>query len=237
MAAGDFKDMQDAVLDRDYAETDRTAVKRFLNEAYRDVMGEYRWRWTENTSTINTVAGTRNYTLPTNTLFVNRIVDTWQPGILGVDRAGNPQEVDTYPVYDRYGAVNQPFATNAASRGIPTQWYRMSNLVVLMPTPDKSTYQYDVYLHQTNADMVNDTDVPGTSATNPMPIPDRDCLVYGALARMAERDRNFTLQQMMLERYKSELSNAIKRQEASTKRVRKAHMPAHYLGRFDGDNR
>lgn len=219
MAAGDFKDLQDAVIARDYAEGDRTSIKAYINEVWRDVQRSFRWSWSETTAALTTTAGTEALALPTDLLFLGRLrpANLTTPQII---------EIEHYPPYD-YGSINRFNDTAAASRGAPEKYSRVANNLLLIPVPDKSTYSWTLYYWKSFADLSADADTPA------MPLADRVVLVYGALSKLAERDRNLGMAQYWHNLFEGELTAMSVRQEQQTKRVRQAHMPGHYYGRFD----
>ncbi len=178
MASPTFVELQQRVQARDYGSADLATIRVAINEAYETVMSSARWPFARTSTTVSTTAGSATVSLSSITNFQD--FGRLRSNTVGVP---TPQyvEFDT-PQYDLFTRE----APNLTATGVPT-WYtfRNFNTIELYPTPN-AVYTYAVWYWTTPTLLVNDSDEPV------IPASERNVLVYGALAKLAERDRDFS---------------------------------------------
>lgn len=213
MAYMDFKDLQDNVLTRDYGATaTRTNIKVWINDAYRDVVRERRWTWTQETATVVTVANTATVAMPTDWLYTGwfQPANSTTPKIQWLD--------------DQHPELRPEFTTRT---GAPTTVRPWEGLWIFQPTPD-AVYTWTLYYYKRSSQMTQDADLPL------IPQDERDVLIYGALIRAAEMDRSFEGAQYYQAQYERALSKMRQRDGIRhQQQVAKAPMPGAWGGRYD----
>ena len=220
MAYLDFKDLQDQVLSRGYGETDRIRVKAWLNEAAEDVNRQGRWYFNETRWTVTTTPGTQ---------VVNLAALSPSLQYFG---AISPNDADTGSlVYVPYDNANpdQPFRNYDASTGRPFYYTLVGdNSAYLLPTPD-GAYSYRIDGWKRHTQMVADADTPA------IPQEHRHVLIYLALAKAAERDKDPSMMDYWDSRSQRALSELRRYDQVGrqTQGPLKVSMPDHYHGRFD----
>lgn len=219
MASPTFLEMQDDVLSRDYGSTaDRTNVKRWINDALRDVTGRWRWSWAEFVQTVSSTAGVETITLPTTLTFLGRLVpaNASTPKLTWLDLA-NLEDGDVGPL----NSFNP-----TTTRGAPKYVSKWANTLYLRPTPD-AVYTWTLFGWQTSVALTADADTPA------MPPEDRDVLVYGALVRAAERDRNPQMAQYWQTAFDTKLMNMRQKDTNDRMATRRVPMPGTYRRKYD----
>ena len=214
MAAPDFQDLYEYVQSMDYGAQDLTDIKLWINQAYRDVAGRYRWKWQEDLTDIATVASTRTVAFPT----VQEIYRL-QPQAAGVQE----------PVYlhPHEWAEDSPWRTYTTSEGQPRYYTYYEGTLVFDPIPDAvSTYQ--AWRRVRTTVLTGDSD-------EPLIPPDyRDVLAFGALAQAATRDRNLQMVSYYQDQYEGRIRKLKEFEAMSNKQTQnRVAMPSHYGGLYD----
>ena len=212
-----FTDIVTEALARDYgANTDTTNMGLFVNDANAEVHAAFRWSWAETFSTLTSVAGTETLTVPADLLYVGRI----RP-----NDAVSPELIYLDP-----GLINEdsPLAefnpTAAGQRNVPRYITRWGSNFYLDPTPD-AVYTWRLYYWKAP------TTLSGVQ-TPDMPVADREVLVYGALVRAAERDRQWDAAQFWKQRFDEKLEQMKQKDQALVQSARYVSMPRSYGRRF-----
>lgn len=169
-----FGEIKTAVTDRGYS-IDQVTTS-IVNAVYREVLSLQRWPFLEKQSTsIETTVGTAGYPL-------DSIASDWllidavrieQPGtqLYTNMEYTPPQEFRDLQHVDR-------------DTGTPFRWTAINGLLQFFPVPD-GVYQVDVDYIQQPPDLSADTDVPV------IPLIYHDILVWGAVAQIAYRERDW----------------------------------------------
>ncbi len=219
MASPTLTELQNRVLARDYGSTDTATVTSAINEAYETVMSSARWPFARTSTTVSTVAGTATVSLSALTM---QDYGRLRANTVGID---TPRyiEFDT-PDYDLWtrGAIN------TTQSGVP-QWYTIRDFSTLefWPVPN-AVYSYTLYYWRYPTLLSSGTDEPL------IPPSERNVLVYGALSRLAERDRDFGGAAYYDSLFQRDLSSMrgkyihTRGAEGSTR----AAMPSHYGGEY-----
>lgn len=225
MAATDmtFVDIQDRVLAFGYGEVDRANVKRWINQAYDDIISRRRWSWLQDTQSVSTVANQQ-------TLVVSGLTDPpnfWGRLYPTTTNLMEPEFLDPMKFND--GLTRRPYDTGW--RGVPQYYTIFDDTITFYPTPD-AVYTYTLYYWRGTPELVGDSDVPL------IPRQWRHVLVYGALRYAAERDRNDASVIRRTAEYEKNIANMIGAEnlrQMETGLV--AEMPQNYYGVFDTPRR
>lgn len=218
MASPTFVELQDSVLSRDYGATAaRTLVKGWINDANRDVHASFRWSWAEATSTLTAVAGTETIAVPSTLLWPGRIrpADSLSPKLEWIDPGNINKE-----------SALSSFNPTATERGTPKYITMYGGSFYFDPTPI-SAFTWTLYFWKKAVVLTADADLPA------IPEDDREVLVYGALYRAAERDRDFNASSYWRAEYDKKLMKMRERDTIFVQAPRKVSMPLSYHGRFD----
>lgn len=115
-----------------------TVLNGYINEALAAVSQENRWPWLRATTTFNTVAGTANYSPPTDWTYVDGI------GFLG-----------------EYGLsyLHQEDIDRHVSDGIPTAWTMDGDIISLRPTPN-SVGALTIHYYKMEPELTADGNTP-----------------------------------------------------------------------------
>lgn len=222
MASPTYDEIRTRVLARDYGSSgDSTIIGGYINEAYEDVCNRHRWPWLATSATVTLTAGVATFDLSTlnpDLLFHGRLRTNQSGGI-------SPVEI----VFDHDDA-DSPWRNyqNTTSRGRPTHVARTGERTLeFSPVPD-AAYTYTYYYWREPTLLVNNSDEPL------MPPSDREVLVYGALKRLAERERDWTAVGYYEQQFESRIEHMRARANSLTKAgSSKVPMPGHYYGEFD----
>ena len=101
---------------------------------------------------------------------------------------------------------------------------RWGGFFYLDPTPD-AAYTWRLYYWKAPTTLSG-------SQTPDMPIADREILVYGALVRAAERDRQWDAMQAWKQRYDEQLERMKQKDQGLIQGARYVPMPRSYGGRY-----
>lgn len=216
-----YKNLQDRCLTYGYGEVDRANIKTWLNEAYENLVHQYRWPFLQATASIVTVAGTQTVALPTSppVLFFGRLkpgasTTTTEPRYLS---EMDFREYMPHREYTDTGDVGEPehysiFAGNINFYPVPDQVYTYSlrywKGITTLPTADGDTYL----------------------------IPDQylDNLVVYALSRAAMRENDYGKYQVLMAQYTSNVGQMMRNAKLEQGETpRRAPMPGHYGGAYD----
>lgn len=177
MANPTFLELQQRVQARDYGSADLATVKVAINEAYETVMSSARWPFARTTTNISTVAGTASVNLTA--------IQLQDFGRLRSNSTSvpTPRFVDNDTTdFDLWTQK----ASGTAPNGVPQMYsFRDHDTIEFWPTPD-AVYTYTLYYWQYPTLLTADLDEPL------IPASERNVLVYGALSKLAERDRDFS---------------------------------------------
>jgi len=167
-------ELRTSLQDKGYATDTAASQTRMLNSIYRRIAGEHRWPWLDRQSTaLATVAGNQSVTLTavTSLMWVDAVrleYGTEYPEVKFLA----PQALRDMAHVDR-------------STGTPRFWTEEFGELRFWPTPDKA---YTVVLDYmtTPPDLAVDADIPLFDSTY------HDVLVWGAIAEMAFRERDWS---------------------------------------------
>lgn len=221
MASPTFDEMRTRVLARDYGSTaDSTAIGGYINEAYEDVCREARWPWLVTSATITLTPSTATFDL--STLATDLQFHGWLRSNSASVRT--PVEINFGPNETRWDW----FGSATATTGVPQVYARTGERTLIFgPTPD-AAYAYTYWYYREPTLLVNNSDEPL------MPPADREVLVYGALKRIAERDRDWNAVGYYEQQYVTRLEQMRQRMNAQRRSTTdKVPMPGHYYGEFD----
>jgi hypothetical protein len=146
----------------------------FINSTYRWVHGKLRWPFLETQdTTLNTVAGTSSYALP---MTAWRNLDAVRLQNVAVQQYVNleykpPQDFRDFENMDR-------------DMSTPCYWTMYASQVHFWPVPD-GVYNVVIDYIIEPPDLVADIDVPV------LPLPYHDILTWGAIEKMAYRERDW----------------------------------------------
>lgn len=216
MASPNFLELQNRVIARNYGEVDRTNIKTFLNEANEEVQSRRWWSWAMSTAAVTTTAGNPNSSLPINNILFGRI----SPNQDGIDE---PIFVDQWAY-----SLDSPTRLYLTGQGAPVYFTLEPNIIHWRPTPD-ATYSYTLYYWLNPVTLTNDSDEPL------IPARLRDVLVWGAMMKLSERDRDYAAVQFWSTRFEDALAKmkSLDTTMAQRHTPTKVPMPPSYMGRFD----
>lgn len=175
MAARTFAQLKAAVQDEGYGTDTATQQGNFINAEYKQLAGKRRWKWLEAVdSTTTTLQGTANYTpsIAYRTLDAVRIVDA----------LGTPAYLEPMNEQDLLDLLRRD--TGSGIFGTPRYWTLYAGQIYLWPIPD-NVYRLTLYYIRNVTTMVADGD------THLVPEEYDGILVWGAVARMAMRQRDW----------------------------------------------
>lgn len=129
------------------AEVTDATLNRFLNEAYRFIVGRYAFNETRCVKTFDTSATVSRYTVPPNLLALHRLWDDT-----------NKKKLEKRGI--RFLATARKNVPN----GKPLYYVRTKDWFQLIPTPD-AVYTVNIFYLQDVTDMAADADVPVIPAT------------------------------------------------------------------------
>lgn len=215
-------------------ETDTAAAQtEVLNATYRRVCGEHHWEWLE--------AGAVSPAVAVGAVFVTfSTTDLIQPIAVRLTFPFNAPYTEQYnliyiePNDFRNRTAEDGENTVSAIRGRPLYWTHQGTpnttggmSVQFWPAADKA-YGFNVDYIKDPPDLVSDTDTPIFPPTY------HDILIYGALAEMAARERDYFMHQVwmgdytqMLQRMKAQLG--LQQQQTSVQ-VRRSGMYSNNYG-------
>jgi hypothetical protein len=181
-----------------------------LNQSYRQVLGINRWPFLEKQDTsIITTFGVNSY--PLSSISDLRQVDAVRISRPAIDAFYDLENVEPQEFRDKEHLDNTP--------ANPQMWTMYAQQIKFWPFPD-DTYTVALDYIYDPPDLSATTDVPV------IPLKYQDCLVWGAVAKMAYRERdwlgrNFALQEFntMLKQLQEEY---LLRQRQTSSHVRRS---------------
>lgn len=215
-----YLNLQDRCLTYGYGEVDRNNFKSWLNEAYEDLIRQYRWPFLQATATITCSPGTQTVAVPTSppVLFFGRLKPTYD----GIDEPRFLSEMDfrEYMPHREY--------TNTSDRGEPEYYSIFAGNINFYPVPDVAyTYSLRYWKGITTMPSAN-------SDTYLIPDVYLDNLVLFALARCAMRENDMGKYQVYMTQYAANVQQMIRNYKAEQGETpKRAAMPAHYSGLYD----
>ena len=226
MTLGDtFQNLQDDVLDYGYGEADRNRIKAFINDEYIGLFAKKKWPWSEGTATISQSAAASTATAPsmsTTAHHYGKIQRILTP--TSYQDIQPPEWVD-YDTDDPLSWVNN----NVTITGVPTEYSFWGGTVYFdRLAPVAMTYNYIYWTIPTR--LSANGDEPS--------IPDqhREILRWGALKRLAIRERDNGLLALASAMYDPALAAMIKDAQKDINNDY-ADMPQDYRGGYDQGRR
>lgn len=200
-----------------YGNVDENQFKIWLNQAYFEVAGTFKWDWTQSIGTVNTVVGLGTSPIPSNLAFFGRLGTT--------DGQRPPEFMDAMdfreylPTKDYYGNY----------QGRPKYFSIFAGNMNWTPIPD-AIYSYNLYYWRAPSELVNTSDV------SLIPDADVDVLVLGALRNAAMRENDLSKVNVYTTQFQSALSQMMRNQKArQQQKVSRVPMPESYGGTYDND--
>ena len=213
MAASTLAQLRTKVQERGYGTDTATAQTACLNSVYRRVAGMRRWPWLEIYQATGpaVVAGTETYNLAgtlTDLLHVEGIRLEFGTDYYNLKYVPPQEFRDAAHVYRDQGA--------------PIYWTKVGAAQVkFYPKPDKAYTMTVDYVKFPTA-LAADADV------HIMPENYEDVLVWGALAEMCYRERDYAGRQIAMEEYRARLMDmmneyGLRQRQNATEVVRSGH--------------
>lgn len=176
MAASDsFVEIQNRTLDLlgKSDATTRNRIKNWINFGYHNFVLRELWPFRETTGTLNTVAGTQEYTLSSN------FTDLDAQNIIAVSIQGASAKKLPYFPYNQLRASEPDL--DSEGQGLPEYYYIKSGKIGFWPNPG-DIYAVAIDYYSVPTELSDDTDEPI------IPIAYRQALVQFALSK--EHDFN-----------------------------------------------
>ncbi len=162
---------------------DATKANLWINETQKDFTNRFRWSWLEAKSSVNTVAGTYSYTLPSDfsNMLEVKVADLTAtvPTAERLEKVSRDYLAENYPNFPEVDEVT-------ATQNTPARYTVYTGALWLHPIPDKQYATYFKYFKDVT-DLANDTD------ESIIPAEYRDALAWGAYAKWLiadEADQN-----------------------------------------------
>lgn len=180
-----FLELQNEVLAHGFdSNTYRARVKNWLNEAQARIARKMQLREQFTSTTITTASGTSTYSIPTDFVRMNGVVD------------------QSYPLELRY--VEDPDDLlvrneNSANTGRPTEYSLTEDGLLLSPEPD-AVYSLTMNYYSRPTDMDDDGDI------STLPADYHDVMVSYALSRAYRSEDDMQMSQFMYQEYLRDLS-------------------------------
>ena len=166
--------LRSAIQSHGYTSDTASNQNDFINQAYRRVHGQERWKFLEKqNSTLFTVFNTPNYNLPMTDW---RNLDAVRIQVVNDQHFDNLKFLPEQMFRDYYHVDRD--ASN------PFYWTLMDQQLWFYPVPDQA-YQVVIDYIMEPPDLVADGDQPV------IPLPYQDILVWGAIKALAFRERDW----------------------------------------------
>ena len=187
-ANASFREIQDNVLSliSKSDSTTRNRIKNWINMGYYDFVLRELWPFRETTGTLNTVAGTQEYSLASN------FTDIDAQNIVSVAVQGTTSGKLVYWPFNQLRADQPDF--DYASSGIPTRYYIKSGQIGFWPLP-ADVYAVLIDYYKVPTELSADSDTPI------VPIAYREALVQYALSLEHDFNTDADLAQKAMNRY------------------------------------
>lgn len=187
-ASTTFLDIQNRVLDEisKSDSTTRNRVKNSINRGYKNFVSRELWPFREVTGTLNTIAGTQEYTL------ISQFTDIDTNNILSVALQGAVQKKLAYIPFAQLRIKRPDFDYDAAS--VPTNYYIRAGKIGFYPSP-ADVYAAAVDYYSLATELSNDSDEPI------IPVAYRDALIEYALSKEHDFNTDPDLAQKAMNEY------------------------------------
>ena len=188
MANSTFRQIQDNVLSliSKSDSTTRNRVKTSINMGYQDFVLRELWPFREATGTLNTVAGTQEYSLSSN------FSDIDAQNIISVTLQGTVNGKLTYWPFNQLRADQPDF--DFQGQAVPTRYYIRGGNIGFWPLP-ADTYTVLIDYYKTPTELSADADEPD------IPVAYREALFQYALALEHDFNTDPDLAQKSQNRY------------------------------------
>jgi len=200
-----------------YGTVDDSMIEVFLNQAYSEVAGSFKWSWLEKSGTVVTATGAPYTLLPADLQWFGRL-DSRSDGVPA------PMYVDEMDFRDYM--PNREFTTGT---GKPRHFSTFEGRFNWYPTPD-AVYTYGIYYWRSI------TPLSSGSPTSLISDGDVDVLVLGALQRWAMRENDMAKMQTYGAQFEASVAQMMRNEKARQQQtIRRVKMPDHYHGLYDTD--
>jgi len=200
-----------------YGNVDENQFKIWLNQAYFEVAGTFKWDWTESIGSVSTVTGLGTTALPSDLAFFGRLGTT--------DGQRVPEFMDAMDFREYIPTKSY----DGTYQERPKYFSLFGGTINWTPIPD-AVYTYDLYYWVAPSEMVNTTDV------TLIPNADVDVLVLGALRNAAMRENDMPKVNVYTTQFQAALNQMMRNQKArQQQKIERIKMPESYGGMYDHD--
>jgi len=200
-------DIQERARSRYNATNDKFFSDQFLRDCIFEAQSELaKEGWViENTLTTDSIANTREYAYPENTLSIKEV------------------RYDYNKIY-KVPLRNDPKSSTSDPTGTPRNYAIWDNVIVLYDTPDEDgkVIQIRVYSYP--------QDVTSNLATIEVPQEFREDLIQYCLAQMAMKDQNTALYDRFMNRWEQTIAKAKMQRKKRLRSDRPARVKDEYFG-------
>lgn len=198
-----LSEIRDTLQAHGYATDTATAQNLVINSVYRAVLAHRRWPWLQKQASLTLSADA-------STIDLSSVTDLRDIDALRVADQDDPQ-------YANLQELRSWSVPNSTVRGYPLLWSQPAPTTLEVYPPADRAYDVTIDYIYTPPALSDDADVPV------IPEQHHDVLVYGAIARMAIRERDASVRQLMSVDYELALraltSASAVRQRQSTSQV------------------